>query len=142
MIDGILSGEIYQILEKSMNASSLQHTAITNNISNVDTPGYKRSEVVFQSKLEQVLYGRGKEYMPLALTHKNHIDIFPRLTINEIKPEIIANNEMSSRQDGNNVDIDAEMAKLAQNTAYYSTIAGLVSLKLSSLQDVIHDGRR
>jgi flagellar basal-body rod protein FlgB len=142
MIDGIFASEIYQVLEKSLNAASLQHQMISNNIANVDTPGYKRSEVVFQSKLNEVLGLKDKEYLPLYITHKNHIPIVPNLTLNDINPEIIVNNETSLRTDDNNVDIDSEMSKLAENTAYYSSLAQLTSLKLGTLQSVISDGRK
>ncbi len=142
MIDGILSSEIYQVLEKSLNAASMQHQMISNNISNVDTPGYKRAEVVFQSKLEQALGMKEKNYLPLTLTHRNHIPVVPGITVGSVNPEIVVNNETSMRPDDNNVDIDAEMAKMAENTAYYSSIAQLTSLKLGMLQSVISDGRK
>lgn len=142
MIDGIFSSEIYKVLEKSLNAASMQHQMISNNISNVDTPGYKRSEVVFQSKLNEVLGFKDKVFLPLAVTHQNHISVSPNITINDINPEIIVNNETSLRTDDNNVDIDVEMSKLAENTAYYSSLAQLTSLKLSGLQSVISDGRK
>lgn len=137
MIDGIISSEIYQILEKSLNASSLQQQMTSNNIANVNTPGYKRSEVVFQSKLDQVLNGTEKSYLPLMVTNKNHISFMPQMTIESVNPEIITNTETSSRNDGNNVDIDIEMSKMAENTAYYSTLAQLTSMKLGMLRDVI-----
>jgi flagellar basal-body rod protein FlgB len=142
MIDGIFSSELYQVLQKSLNAASMQHQMISNNISNVDTPGYKRSEVVFQSKLNEVLGTQDKSYLPMTVTHKNHIPIVPNLTINDINPEIVVNNETSLRTDGNNVDIDSEMTKLAENTAYYSSLAQLTSLKIGGLQSVISDGRK
>lgn len=142
MIDGIFSSEIFQVLEKSLNSASLQHQMISNNISNVDTPGYKRAEVVFQSKLNEVLGLQDREYLQLTVTHKNHIPIVPNLTIADINPEILVNNETSMRADENNVDIDFEMTKLAENTAYYSSLAQLTSLKLGNLQSIISDGRK
>jgi flagellar basal-body rod protein FlgB len=142
MIDGIFASEIYQVLEKSLNAASMQHQMISNNISNVDTPGFKRSEVVFQSKLNEVLGFKEVAYLPLTVTNKNHIPIVPNLTVSDINPEIVVNNETSLRTDDNNVDIDSEMSKLAENTAYYSSLAQLTSLKLGMLQSVISDGRK
>lgn len=142
MIDGILSSDIFQIMEKSLNASAMQQQMLSNNIANVDTPGYKRSEVVFQSKLDQLLNNRGKEVFPMSVTDKMHIPAVETFTIDEIQPEIKMNTETSLRTDGNNVDIDSEMAKMAENTAYYGTIAQLVSLKLGMLQTAINDGRR
>jgi flagellar basal-body rod protein FlgB len=138
MIDGIISSEIYQILEKSLNASSLQQQMISNNIANVNTPGYKRSEVVFQSKLDQLIGGKDKAYLPLTVTNVNHISLSPSFTIDSLQPEIVTNNETSLRNDGNNVDIDSEMAKMAENTAYYSSMAQLTSSKLTSLMSLIN----
>ncbi|MCE5300223.1 MAG: flagellar basal body rod protein FlgB [Spirochaetia bacterium] len=139
MLEGILSGNIYQILEKSLNASALQQQMISNNIANVDTPGYKRSEVVFQSKLEQALNNTEKNYLPLMVTHKDHIQLTQDFSINSIEPEIVTNAETSMRNDGNNVDIDSEMAHMAENTAMYSSLAELTSMKLGMLKSVITD---
>ncbi len=137
MVEGIISSEIYQILEKSLNAASLQQQMTSNNIANVNTPGFKRSEVVFQSKLDQLLNGADKSYLPLTVTNKNHISITPGMTLDSVNPEIITDNATSSRNDGNNVDIDSEMAKMAENTAYYSSLAQLTSMKLTMLHEVI-----
>jgi len=142
MLEGIFSSEIYQVLEKSLNAAALQHQMISNNIANVDTPGFKRSEVVFQNKLEEVLGLKEKNYLPLMVTHKNHIPLVPELTINDINPEIVTKTETSLRTDENNVDIDFEMSKMAENTAYYSSLAELTSLKFKELVSVITEGRR
>lgn len=142
MLEGFYTSEIYRVLEKSLNAASLQHQMISNNIANVDTPGFKRSEVVFQNKLEQVLGLKKKNYLPLMITHENHIPIVLDITIDEINPEIITKTETSLRTDENNVDIDFEMSKMAENTAYYSALAQLTSLKLKELISVITEGRR
>jgi flagellar basal-body rod protein FlgB len=143
MIDAIISAsEAYQILEKSLNAASTQHKMISNNIANVDTPGFKGSEVVFQSKLQQVLNNREKSYLQLNVTHPNHIPLTPELSITELQPEVMTRTESTARNDGNNVDIDAEMARLAENTVYYTTVAQLLTGKLNTLRSVINDGRR
>lgn len=143
MIDAILaSSEAYQILEKALNASSLQHKMISNNIANVDTPGFKSTEVAFQSKLREVLNNQGKSYLPLKVTHPNHIPLTPDISVSEVEPEIITRTETTGRNDGNNVDIDMEMARLAENTAYYTSAAQLLSGKIGLLRSVISDGRR
>jgi len=137
MIDAIFSSDTMKILEKSLNAASLQHQLITNNIANVDTPGFKASEVVFQSKLQEVLDKTQGDYLKLKLTNKNHIPIVPEVTVNNLEPQIVTRTETSLRTDDNNVDIDSEMSKMAENTIYYSTMAELLSLKLGMLKNVI-----
>jgi flagellar basal-body rod protein FlgB len=46
------------------------------------------------------------------------------------------------RADGNNVDIDREMASLAANQLKYNAMAQLVNEKYGLLRYVIHEGRR
>lgn len=142
MIDGILSGELYKVLEKALNASSMQQRAIGNNIANVNTPGFKASEVVFQNKLDRVINSREADYLPIKTTHEKHIPIEEVMTLDMIRPEIITRNETAMRNDDNNVDIDAEMAKMAENTAYYSALAQITSAKLEGLRRAISEGRQ
>ncbi|HNZ28895.1 MAG TPA: flagellar basal body rod protein FlgB [Candidatus Goldiibacteriota bacterium] len=142
MLEGIFSSEVYQVLEKSLNASSLQHKMISNNIANVNTPGFKRSEVVFQSKLSEILDKKDKEFLPLSVTNINHIPSGTDFTLAQLQPEVVTNSETSLRTDDNNVDIDYEMAKMAENTTNYSTLAQLMSLKISGLKTAITEGGR
>ncbi|HHX96358.1 MAG TPA: flagellar basal body rod protein FlgB, partial [Clostridia bacterium] len=44
--------ELINLLEKAMTGSALRHTVLTNNLTNVNTPNFKRSEVDFRSTLE------------------------------------------------------------------------------------------
>ena len=76
------------------------------------------------------------------LEDTNGISVGDAIKITEVEPEIVTKTETSLRNDKNNVDIDSEMTQLAENTAYYSTIAQLTSLKLGMLQNVVTDGRR
>ena len=43
------------ILDKAADASWMRENVITNNIANIDTPGYKRQDVDFESVLQKAL---------------------------------------------------------------------------------------
>lgn len=110
---------------------------IANNIANVDTPNFKRSEVKFEDILKDAINGtklRG------YVTNPKHIPIGPP-AIDSIQPEIIQVNDTSMRLDGNNVDIDAEMANLAKNQLYYYALVQRVSGELNSIMTAVKDGR-
>jgi len=49
MLGRILAGT--DVLEKSLDAALLRNEAISQNIANVDTPGYKRKTVAFEEYL-------------------------------------------------------------------------------------------
>ena len=57
------------ILDKAADASWMRENVITNNIANIDTPGYKRQDVDFESVLQKAL-GKTK-YSSLGETYND-----------------------------------------------------------------------
>ena len=127
----MLSDPIIAALEKAASGASLKHEAILNNISNVNTPGYKRTDVEFKSELSRVI-GKTRNLDKKQLLEK----------IKSTNPEIIRETDTSLRPDGNNVDIDREMSYLAENALEYNTYISLLSKKFKILKTVISEGRR
>jgi flagellar basal-body rod protein FlgB len=111
------------VLSKALDASSLKGEAITNNIANVDTPGYRRKDVVFESYLQQAIDSHGK-IKPDSLSR-----VFPKV--------IEVNTNLDYRIDGNNVDIDTEMGYLAQNQIKYNTLISQVNYNFNRLKMVL-----
>jgi flagellar basal-body rod protein FlgB len=140
MVDGIIGSSTINILERTLDASSLRHKVISNNIANVDTPGFKRSNVLFEEKLKLALEGTGQGKIAGYITNTKHIPIgYTMETL--VNPEVKLQNDTSLRNDGNNVDIDVEMAHLAENTLWYQALTQQISGKFSSLKSVINGGR-
>ena len=48
MFDRLFGSQPINLLEKALAGSSLRHKVISNNIANINTPGYKRMEVSFE----------------------------------------------------------------------------------------------
>ncbi|MBE3579231.1 MAG: flagellar basal body rod protein FlgB [Caldanaerobacter subterraneus] len=129
--------ENIDLLAKGLYAATVRSNVIANNIANVDTPNFKRSEVKFEEILQEALNGNKlKGY----ITHPCHIPIGPP-PIDSIKPEIYQVNTTSMRLDGNNVDIDYEMSQLAKNQLYYYALVQRVSGELNSIMTAVKDGR-
>lgn len=129
--------ENIDLLQKGLYAATVRNNVIANNIANVDTPNFKRSEVKFEDTLKEVINGaklRG------YVTNPKHILIGPP-TIDSVQPEIIQVNDTTMRLDGNNVDIDAEMSNLAKNQLYYYALVQRVSGELNSIMTAVKDGR-
>jgi flagellar basal-body rod protein FlgB len=60
----------------------------------------------------------------------------------DIRPQVVINKNTALRNDGNNVDIDNEMAQLTKNTLKYNSIVQLVMKEFSILKNIINEGRR
>lgn len=127
------------LLEKSINASWARNEVISQNLANVDTPNYKRKDVTFEEYLNESLDSKSLEGIT---TDERHIPIKSK-NIDKIKPEITQDNsDTSMRIDGNNVDIDSEMAYLAKNTIQYNSLIQMINNNFSKIKNVISDGRR
>lgn len=127
------------ILEKAVNAAWERNNTISQNLANVDTPNYKRKDVAFEEYLNAALDGSKLEG---TVTDKRHIKINSN-NIDEIEPALVQDNsDTSMRLDGNNVDIDSEMAGLAKNTIQYNTLIQLINNNYSKIKSVISEGGR
>ncbi|MFZ5813992.1 MAG: flagellar basal body rod protein FlgB [Bacillota bacterium] len=111
-----------KILENALDAASLRQRVLAHNIANVNTPGFKRSRVDFEAELARAVAG-GED--PEA-----------------VRPVVVEEVDSVGRPDGNNVDIEAESVKMAENQIWYAALTRQISDHFSRLRMVIHDGRR
>ncbi|MDO9574605.1 MAG: flagellar basal body rod protein FlgB [Candidatus Contubernalis sp.] len=138
MVNGIFSNDVFTMLEKGLSAASLRQKLSANNIANVNTPYFKRSQLVFQDHLKEA-YHKGD--VALAVTSSGHMGGNVS-NLKEVTPRVEKDTATSMRSDGNNVDVDREMAELAMNQLYYNALSQRMNGKLSSLRYIINDGRR
>jgi len=128
------------IQEKALDAAWLRNEIHSHNISNVDTPNYKRKDVEFEKYLRYAL----EAGLDDVIFHKKHnfkFDVPP--TLGAVRPKVTEYYNLTSlRLDENNVDIDFEMSELAKNTIKYNVITQNVNGKFAKLRHAITEGRR
>jgi len=144
MIGRMFDSTAMRVLSQALSAAGLNHQVITHNLANVDTPGFKRSEVLFQSRLAAALAEQENqgEVLQGARTDARHLAIGAPADPGAVAPEVVVRAETTLRPDGNNVDLDAEMVKLSENTLMYQTMAQLVREQFTELRSVITEGRK
>jgi flagellar basal-body rod protein FlgB len=111
---------------------SARQEAISNNIANIDTPGYVRQEAPFEAELRRAV-GRGSA--GLATTNPAHIPAGTRLD-NQLSSQA-AQLLTSQRMDGNDVSIDQEMVTLAETQLRFQAASSALSKKLQTIRDVL-----
>jgi flagellar basal-body rod protein FlgB len=126
-------------LQKGLSASWTRNSVISNNIANVDTPGFKSSSVEFEDLYQQSLEDQADGFK-LKKTQSDHMDIGNPDTEN-VEPVIVQNSDTTNRMDGNNVDIDQQMANLAKNIIYYNALTRKVSGEFTQLGYAIREGK-
>ena len=117
------------VLDKAADASWTRENLLANNIANIDTPGYKRQDIDFQSVLKKEL----GNYKYMSLDQKmNTVDL------SKLNPSVYTDYESYSyRLDGNNVDIDTEEVELASEQIKYQALTQSITSEFQRLQTVL-----
>jgi flagellar basal-body rod protein FlgB len=126
------SQEVYSLLKKSLDASSLRSKAIANNIANINTKNYKRYYVSFEDSLNQNL-----NELELKTDNDRHIQTVEEPDQIQLKQDT----STSMNEDGNNVDIENEMVNQASNTLMYDALITEANNRLNMTKYIINDGR-
>ncbi|HOQ08708.1 MAG TPA: flagellar basal body rod protein FlgB [Syntrophomonadaceae bacterium] len=131
MFDKILQSPTHQLLSYAMDGAALRNRVIADNIANVDTPNFKRSEVLFEDQLRQLLQ-EPRKTTPLKVTNPRHIQVARKPA--SFSPEIYQVDDLSYRNDKNNVDIDTEIAKMSKNSIYYDALSTSLTQEIRLLR--------
>jgi len=137
-------GRTLEVVEKGLDAATLRHKVISDNIANVDTPGFRKTRVSFERAMRRALSKEAPEARPQAFkTNSKHFDFYEpgyRPKPSEVKPYLIPIMKTKFRNDVNNVDIDEEMSRLAKNQVLYLSLIQRLGDEMRLMRDVIKQG--
>ena len=125
------------VLEKGLDVTALRMEVASQNVANVDTPGYDRKRVEFESAFSKALNGRA---FPTKTTRAKHFE-FSQTDPMKVKPNVVSDVHYVKRMDDNNVDIDVEMIEMAKNTIQYNTLVQKANKEFARLKLAIREGR-
>lgn len=112
-----------KVLEKVLDYSALKHKVIGQNIANAETKGYKRRDVEFKDLLQSNI-----QNLQSSQSKNSQLNV----KIDE---------ESAVISEGNNVDINREMADMAQNSIMFKFASKKLSAYYESIQSVIKGGQ-
>ncbi|WP_455721002.1 flagellar basal body rod protein FlgB [Agathobacter sp.] len=123
------SFDYINLLTKAADASWKRESVISNNIANVDTPGYKRKDLDFEGVLTEEI-GRCK--------HESLDSKVSELDMSKLNPTVYTDSSTYAyRMDGNNVDIDTENVELASEQIKYEGLTSSISSQFERMKSVI-----
>jgi len=111
------------VVQRAMQGASLEQQVLSNNLSNANTPGFKRSDVNFESALESAVSSSD-----------------PQAALGQVSFAPQTDSTTAMTADGNNVDLEREMSGLTQNAVEYETLSSIEHTRLSMLQSAIGSG--
>jgi len=105
------------VLRRLMDAAALRHQVISQNVANVNTPGYRRLAVEFEDELAKVLGTAGG-------------------SADAVAPKVVVE-DRAERVDGNTVDLDREMGDLNKNTLLFQAASQIAASRFASMRSAI-----
>ena len=110
---------------------------IADNIANVSTPNFKRSDVTFEYQLARALDSEKYDGIEAKRTDPRHFPFNMPMDYSEVSPTITVDYDTNYRNDKNNVDIDKEMAEEAKNTLRYQMFSQIVNAQYRDIRRMI-----
>lgn len=112
---------VSDVLLSAMKVAELNHRVIANNIANSDTPHFSPSVLDFQRTLKAAVAGGG-DHIALRTSRSRHQDRARVHTQLERKSAL-------SKNDFNQVDLEEEVSRLAENRGRYTLYSRLLTKK-------------
>lgn len=119
---------VFRIMEASLNGSVARQNSIAHNVSNINTPGFKRLLVDLEEQL------KSQQGLPLKITSPKHISADSGGLI------VKRDNSPGLRADGNNVNLENEMTAMVKNDIYFNATLNQINKKIAMKKYVLSDG--
>jgi flagellar basal-body rod protein FlgB len=119
MIDALFNQPAYLATKKMLDVTVLRQEAIASNLSNLETPNYKRLDVSpsFESQLSQAVGSQDVN------------------KISTLQPSLATDlSAITGRSDGNTVSLESEMLKLNQNTVEDALETQLIGNSIANMR--------
>jgi flagellar basal-body rod protein FlgB len=140
-MSGISFGPTVGMLKNAMDGAGAAQGAIANNIANVNTPNFRRTDVSFKAALAATDPSATTDQNELQMVTTDARDI-PSNGVQPGQPFAITtavDDTTQMRVDGSNVDIDQEMAKLSINSGYAQEMATLLTNQYTLVRKAVSE---
>lgn len=121
-------------LAASLNFRQMRQEILAANVANAETPGYKSKVVDFEAALQRALDVDGN--LEMLTSDSEHFDV-GNGGFDNLQPEIYDDPNGIVSEDGNTVDKEAELAKMAENKILFDASVQLLNKKLGMIKYVI-----
>jgi flagellar basal-body rod protein FlgB len=134
-----LFGTTITLLGKSLDLRVRNHSLISANLANVETPGYRPTSLSFEDGLREALKRADNGIVTAA--QPGFIPLTGEAArLESVTGEIVEDRPTSEGLDGNGVEMDSQMAKLAENQIMFNANVQILSKKFESLKLAIKGG--
>ena len=130
-------GRNVDILHRAMDVNVLRRNVMANNIANADTPNFKRTFVNYEAQLKRALRSEGQRPSPAFLTDSRHIPFRRAVDYRQVQPRRVLDYLSTSKNNGNNVDIEQETVGVIENQLLYQSMSHAIASEFTRINIVL-----
>lgn len=139
-LDGLFGATI-QVLGKGIDLRAKNQNLISSNVANAETPNYIPKALAFEEELQGALKAKSKG-VPTAVANPRHIPLKGSTTrIQAVAGRVIETPARTPGKDGNAVELETEMSKMAENQIMYNASVQLLSRQFGELRTALREGK-
>ena len=126
---------LFSLMKVKLDYMSQRQAVLAQNIANADTPGYKAKDIAAPDfdKLIQA-NGAPSSNLRMTVTNPKHLSLQPGGSAYEVTKRVGTDEQ---NPNGNNVTVEDEMSKVAQNQADYQKVLNLYSKAIGMFKTAI-----
>lgn len=144
MSNNIINNLLFNFADRinmvTLNQRLVRNQVITSNIANAETPGYRALGYDFEEQLQTI--AALNDPIAIKTSHPKHLRNTFTQADGTAYPDVYVVPTETVPNDGNTVDLDKEMAKLAQNQILYRATVDFINRKLGMIRYAITGGGR
>jgi flagellar basal-body rod protein FlgB len=129
-----VNDKTYQALATALNFREMRQEIISSNIANANTPGYKSMNLDFEGALARALDVDGNRSMNTS--ESNHYNV-GNGGFDNLSPEVYEDPNGVVSENGNTVDVESEMSRMAENKLMFDTTVQLLNKKIGLMKYAI-----
>lgn len=136
---GGIFGTTIELVGKNLDLRAKNHTYISANLANAETPGYVPTTLSFEGELKEALKGKGNATP--AITHPRHLPLKGKAaSLAAVQGTVVKTPASTIGRDENGVELENEMGKLAENQIMYNASVQILGKEFEGLKQAIKGG--
>ncbi len=134
------ASSVTNLLFKNLNFRGERQKVISSNIANINTPGYKTQELVFNDEMKKANENMQVK-LQLSQTNNNHLPIASNANDKNLYKAVEIKG-LKEQNDGNNVNLDSQMAEMSKNKMLFDAIQSSIKKDSRLFRSVIESSSK
>ena len=123
-------------LQAALDLRAARQELLTSNLANVDTPGYQPRDLEGEGALRELVAAQGGRATTLDRRDARHLPE-PPVELRAARDEVVERPDATNTLDHNGVDLDKEMARVADNALRYTATIEMLRRRHATLGAVV-----